>query len=252
MACFAASLGVIFLLGFIDISATKDICELYAAVGQQSLTLPFVYERLANSHLVKWTHNSTLIFYREQGKVSVGKPQDISATGSLFLKNLLFSSAGTYQAEVLYPNGTLAKMWTGRLCMMDKVSKPRLSYVCDFKFNAVNLNCDVVKPQGLVFSWTLDGKTLTSETRPTLSISLTQLKGEGSFTCTAANKASKEISDIVRPTCKSPPPPPPPPPPPMLCFTRQTVVAALAGAAALILLFISPLNSAQSMHLYDA
>uniref|UniRef100_A0A3Q1GMZ8 Ig-like domain-containing protein n=1 Tax=Acanthochromis polyacanthus TaxID=80966 RepID=A0A3Q1GMZ8_9TELE len=185
---------------------------------------------LANSHPMKWTHNSTIIFYREQGKVSVGKPQDISATGSLILKNLLFSSAGTYQAQVLYPNRTLAKMWTGRLCMMDKVSKPQLKYACEFKCNAVHLNCDVVKPQGLAFSWTLDGKTLISETRQTLRISLTQMKGEESFTCTAANQASKEISDIVRPTCKSPPP--------MLCFARQTVVAVLAGAAALILLLL--------------
>lgn len=231
MAVFLASLGVI-LLGFIGISAAKDACELYAAIGQQSLTLPFVYEGLANSHLMKWTHNSTIIFYREQGKVSVGKPQDISATGSLLLKNLPFSSAGTYQAQVLYPNGTLVKTWTGRLCMMEKVSKPQLSYVCDFKSSAVNLNCVVAKPQGLVFSWTLDGKTLTSETRQTLSITLTKLKGETSFICSVANKVSKETSDIVRPTCKSPPPPP------ELCFKRQTVVAALAGGTALILLLL--------------
>ncbi|XP_008274325.1 T-cell surface antigen CD2-like [Stegastes partitus] len=233
MARFTASVGVIILLGFIDISAAnKDACELYAAVGQ-SLTLPFVYEGLANSHVLKWTHNNTLIFYRDQGKVSVGKPQDITATGSLLLKNLAFSSAGTYQTQVLL-NGTLVKTWTNRLCVMDKVSKPELSYVCDFKSSAVKLNCYVAKPQGLVYSWTLDGKTLTSETMQTLSISLTQLKGERSFTCSVANKASKESSEVVRPTCKSPPPPPAS----LLCFPQKTVVAVLAGGAALIFLLL--------------
>lgn len=230
MACFAATLSVIILSGFINLSAAnKDSCELYATVGQ-SLTLRFVYEGLTNSHVLRWTHNSTIIFYREKGKVSVGKQEDIAATGSLLLKNLQFSSAGNYQADVLHPNGTPAKNWTRRLCMMDKVSKPQLTYVCDSKSSAVNLNCNVAKPQGLVFSWTIDEKILTSETRQTLSISLAQLKGEKRFTCSVANKVSEEKSDTVRPTCKSPPPPT------LLCFPSKTVVAALAGGAGLILL----------------
>ncbi|XP_070687476.1 T-cell surface antigen CD2-like [Pempheris klunzingeri] len=234
MAYFAATLGVIILWGFINLSAAnKDTCEFYAAVGQ-SLTLPLAYERLANSHVLRWTHNSTIIFYREQGRVSFGKAEDVSATGSLLLKKLQFSSAGTYQANVLHPNGTLAKTWIGHLCMIDKVSKPQLTYSCNFKSGAVNLNCNVAKPQGLTFSWTLDEKTLTSETRQTLSISLAQLKGERSFTCSVANQVSKEKSDIVRPICKSPSPTPPP----LLCFTSKTVVAALAGGAGLILLLL--------------
>ncbi|XP_056243374.1 uncharacterized protein LOC130176363 [Seriola aureovittata] len=238
MACFAATLGVIILSGFINLlsAASKDTCDLSAAVGQ-SLTLPLGYEGLVNTHVLKWTHNNTLIFYRQQGKVSVGKTEDISPSGSLLLKNLQFSSAGIYQADVLHPNGTLAKTWSGRLCVMDKAPKPQLTYVCDFKTRAVNLNCIVAKPQGLVFSWTLDEKTLTSETRQTLSISLEQLKGERSFTCSVANKVSKERSDTVRPACKSPTPSPPSPPP-SLCFKSKTVVAVAAGGVSLILLLL--------------
>ncbi|XP_051238382.1 SLAM family member 6-like [Dicentrarchus labrax] len=234
MASFTA-LGLFILLEFINLSAAnKDTCELYAAVGQ-SLTLPLNYNRLENSHVLKWFHNDTIILYREKGKVSIGKPADVSATGSLSLKSLLFSSAGVYEANVLNPNGTLALSWTGRLCMMDKVSKPQLTYRCDFKSSAVNLNCYVDKPQGLVFSWTLDEKTLTSETRQTLSISLAQLKGERDFSCSAANKVSTQKSDTVRPTCKSPSPSPPP----LLCFTSKTVLAVVAGGAGLILLLIT-------------
>ncbi|XP_074488433.1 hepatic and glial cell adhesion molecule-like [Sebastes fasciatus] len=235
MACFAAAFGVIILSGFINLSAeNKGICDLHDVVGQ-SLTLPFVYAGLTNKHILKWTHNDTIIFYRQQGNVSVGKLEDISATGSLLLKNLKFSSAGTYQANLLNPDGAPAKSWTGRLCVMDKVSKPQLTYTCDPKSSAVNLNCHEAKPQGLVFSWTLNGKTLTGETRQTLSISLDRLKGERNFACSVANKGSKETSDTVRPICKSLTPLPPV----LFCFTRKTVAAVIAGGAGLILLLLT-------------
>ncbi|KAM3608798.1 uncharacterized protein V6R79_004921 [Siganus canaliculatus] len=235
MACFASPLGAFILLGFINISgASKDTCEVIAAVGQ-SLTLPFVYDRLENSHVLRWTHNSTIVFYREQGRVSVGKPTDISEKGSLLLKNLQFSSAGTYEVKVLNRNNSLVKTWTGRLCMMDKVLKPQLTYSCDFKSSAVHLNCIVSNPKELLFSWELDEKTLTSETKPTLSISLTQLKGEGNFRCSVRNKVSKEKSNSIRPVCKSPTPAPPT----LLCFPAKKVVAVMAGGAGLILILLT-------------
>ncbi|TKS73675.1 T-cell surface antigen CD2 LFA-2 LFA-3 receptor OX-34 antigen [Collichthys lucidus] len=226
MACFAVALGVIILCGFIQLPAAKDTCDLYAAVGQ-SLTLPFVYDGLTNSHVLRWIHNKKLIFYREKGKVSVGNALVISATGSPLLKNIQSSSAGTYEATVLHSNGTLAKTWTGELCIMDKVSKPQVTYICDS--SAVNLNCYVADPQGLVFSWTLDENTLISETKQKLSISLAQLLGQRSFTCSVANKVSQEKSNTVRPTCKTPT---------LLCFPSKTVVAVVAGGAALILLLV--------------
>ncbi|KAM4573555.1 T-cell surface antigen CD2-like [Odontesthes bonariensis] len=227
MACFVATLGVGLLLALFNLSAANmDTCDLYASVGQ-SVTLPFVY-KMGKSHILRWTHNDSIIFYMQEGKVSVGKPEDLSSAGSLWLRNLQVTSAGIYQVNVRHLNNTLARAWTTRLCMMDKVSKPQLSYVCDLKSNAVNLNCGVAKPQGVVFSWMLDKKALPSETKQTLSISLKQLKEESSFSCSVANKVSKESSDSVRPTCKAPPD---------LCFTRKTVTGALAGGAGLIFLF---------------
>ncbi|XP_041852179.1 uncharacterized protein LOC121647086 [Melanotaenia boesemani] len=229
MVCFATTFGVILLLGLTVHAATNnDTCDIYAAVGE-SLALPFVFKGLGNSHALKWTHNNTIIFYRQQGKVTVGKSDDISATGSLLLKKLQFASAGIYQAQALNPNGTSAAELAVRVCMMEKVAKPKLSYVCDLKKNAINLNCYVPKPQGLVFSWTLDKKTLQSETKQTLSVSLNQPKDEGSFFCSVENKVSKESSDAVRPTCKAPP---------EICFSPHTVVAVLAGGAGLIFLLL--------------
>uniref|UniRef100_A0A668W402 Ig-like domain-containing protein n=1 Tax=Oreochromis aureus TaxID=47969 RepID=A0A668W402_OREAU len=203
----------------------EDTCDLYATPGQ-SLTLPFAYERLTNSHILEWVHNNKTIFYRK-GKVSSGKPEDITSNGSLVLKKIELSSQGIYQVHVLHPSGTSAKTWTGRLCVLDKVSKPQLSYTCDFSSMAVNLNCHVTKPEGLVFSWMLDKETLKSETKQILSISLIHLKGERSFTCDVANKVSKASSDKVRPTC-----------PPLLSFKRQTVMAVLAGGGGLILFLL--------------
>ncbi|XP_034542691.1 uncharacterized protein LOC117815103 [Notolabrus celidotus] len=232
MAGFAASL--LLLSGFINLSTAKDSCDLYAAV-EQNVNLPFIYEGLMTSHTLRWTHNNSIVFYRQQGRVSVGKSGDITSTGSLILKNLKHSSAGHYQVNVLHSNGTFAKTWSAQVCMMDKVSKPKLVYSCDFKSSAVNFICEVAKPQGLEFSWTLDEKTLMSERKQTLSISLAQLKGERSFTCSVENKVSKERSDIVRPVCKTPPTPSTPT---VLCFKSNVVVAVLGAAAGLILLLV--------------
>ncbi|XP_010775158.1 T-lymphocyte surface antigen Ly-9-like [Notothenia coriiceps] len=232
MACLAATLGLVLFSGIMDLSAAnKDPCDLYALVGQ-NLTLPFVFEGLG-VHELRWTHNTKIIFHGQQSRVSHGKAEDISKTGSLFLKNLQFSSAGIYRADVVNPNRTLAKTWHGSLCVMDKVSKPQLTYICD-KSSAVILNCNVANPQGLTFSWTvfMDDKTL-SETKQTLSISLAQQKVVRSFTCSVANKVSEEKSDTVRPYCESPPPPS------LFGLKSQILVlAVLAGGPGLILLLL--------------
>lgn len=233
MASVAATLGVIILSGFFSLLTAKN-CDLYAAVGQ-SLTLPFAYDGLNISHTLRWTHNSRVVFYRQQGRVLTGKSADISATGSLLLNNLQFSSAGEYQATVLHSNGTLANSWNRNLCMMDKVLKPQLTYNCDFKSASVILNCYTANPQGLVFLWELNEKSLPGPPRQELRIPLTQLKGGSKFTCSVANKIAKEKSEAVHPTCVSPSPSPPK----MICFTSKTVLAVATGGAVLILLLLT-------------
>lgn len=221
MACFIAAVGLILLPVLIDLSAGNNTCNVYAAVGE-SLTLPFAFEGLGNTYSLSWTHNKTIIFSKTKGRVTKGKPEDITGTGSIMLKKVWFSSAGIYEANLSNSNGTIVKTWMGRLCVLDKVSKPRLDNVCDS--SAVNFNCYVAKPQGLVFSWTLNKKTLPGETKPTLRISLRHLKEERNFSCSVANKVSVESSETVRPACEAP----------LLCFKPQLVVAVLAGGAGLI------------------
>ncbi|XP_060932989.1 T-cell surface antigen CD2-like [Limanda limanda] len=220
MACFA----VIILSGFISISAAKETCDRYAAVGQ-SRTLTLDFKGLENKNALKWSHNNKTLFLRDgRGNVSVGKKGDVSATGSLELKNLQFSDAGVYEGEVQSFKRPLPKTW--RVCVMDKVSKPQLTYVCDLKSSTVNLNCNVSRPQDLDFSWMLNDKSLTGG-RQTLGVPIPLLKEQRSFTCSVANRVSKERSDAVRPTCPS-----------MLCLSPKTVVAAVAGGVSLILFLI--------------
>lgn len=223
MPCFSwSTLGPMLLLGFISFTAANTkTCQIYAAVGA-SVTLPFNYEGLTKTHTLRWTHNTTTIFLRQKGRVTTGKPEDITTTGSILLKNVKLQSAGSYRADALHPNDTLAKTWTGQFCVMEKVSKPRLTYTCDT--NAVKLNCDVARSKGSVFSWLHDKKTLPSETRQTLSISMSQIKEESNISCSVANKVSAESSEIVRVTCKAP----------VVCFKTKTVLGVLAGGAGLI------------------
>ncbi|XP_019748982.1 uncharacterized protein LOC109529906 [Hippocampus comes] len=210
--------------------ADKDACDLYGAVGQ-TMELPFVYNRLANTDVLRWTHNGTIIFNREQTRVSVGKPEDVSKTGSLLLKNLKLSSGGWYQVTVRHPNRTLVTMWTGRLCAMDKVSQPRLGYICDLRTGFVNLSCDVANPHESFFSWTVDDVNLLGATKQTLNVSLDR---EKSFACRVRNRFSAERSDAVRPACKTPAATAATPST-LFCFTPKTIIAALAGVAALFL-----------------
>lgn len=233
MAYLPATLGAIVLLGSINLSAAnKGTCDLYAAVGS-SVSLPFAYHRVSDQDILRWTHGKTVIFYRHQGRVRVGKAEDFSANGSLMLRNLQFSSAGTYTATLLHPNGSLANTWTVELCVMNKVSKPKLTYSCDSKSPAVNLVCEIANPQDLVFSWTINGNTLTGEKKQTLSVSVADLRGEGSFMCSVANRVSQEKSDTVRPPCKRPPPSPV-----VRCYDVKTIAGVLAGAAGVILFLL--------------
>lgn len=207
-------------------------CDLLGAVGQV-LTLPFIYEALDRSHVLRWTHNKTLVFYRQGGLVSVGNTTDVSLTGSLWLRDLQLSSSGEYQVNVLNRN-TLVGERVFRVCVMDRVPRPQLSYRCDLPASSVHLSCDVANPQWVEFSWAIDGNVLTSEKSQKLSVSLKD-KARKSFTCSVANKVSREDSGVVRPVCDGSPPTPPG----LYCFSIKTVQAVFVGGAGLVLLLLA-------------
>lgn len=230
MACFAPLLVV--LTGLADLLVVNG-CDFYHSVGQD-LTLPFIFDRLDQSHVVRWTHNNSILFYRQRGHISTGNATDVSLAGSLLLKDLQLSSSGDYRVIVLHPNDTQAAAWSRRVCVLDSVPKPDLSYLCDFSASSVTLNCQVAKAQGVEFSWLVDGKFSTTKTQ-TLRVSLAKVEAGMSVVCSVANKVSRESSGTVRPLCQRPPPTPSGP----YCFSLKTVQAAFAGGAGLFVLLLS-------------
>lgn len=232
MACLGIPLGVLFLSlsRFIASAPPKDACDLRAVVGQ-ALSLPFEHKQLGNNDTLRWTHNSSIIFYQQSSRVLIGKPKDISASGALRLQNLQLSGTGLYKADLLDQDGKHVTGWTGRLCVAGKLPKPQVTFVCE---NIVILHCDAPKPQGAVFAWTLNDKALKGETQATLRISSAKLKGENNFTCGAVNQPGAETSDAIRLHCRHSGVAPPA----LYCFQAKTVMAAMAGGGCLILLLL--------------
>ncbi|XP_053740684.1 uncharacterized protein LOC128770359 [Synchiropus splendidus] len=229
LAMATAALCLVFLTGL----AQAEMCDLSGSVGE-ALSVPSLCD--TKSHILIWTHNSSIIFYRERGRVSLGKDEDVSADGCLQLKSLRFSSAGVYQAQVQLPNKTVVKSWSGHLCVTEKtkrIPKPQLVYKCDFPTNSALLDCSVPLPQGLTFSWMQDRKALSNEKGKTLNVSLSRLTAGGIFSCSVSNKMGEEKAEATRVLCVPPRPPPAP-----LCFAPRSVVAVSAGAAATILLLL--------------
>lgn len=216
------------LVGFLSANG----CDLLGAVGQV-LALPYIYEGLNRSHVLRWTHNKTVVFYRQEGLVSIGNTTDVSLSGSLWLMDLQLSSSGEYQVVVLDGN-TPVGMRTFRVCVMDRVPRPQVSYRCDLPASSVHLLCVVANPQGVEFSWAIDGKVLTTEKSQKLSVSLKD-KARKSFTCGVANKVSREDSGAVRPVCGGSTLTTPG----FYCFSTKTVQAMFVGGAGLLLLLLA-------------
>lgn len=224
---------LVMLMGLLDLLAVNG-CDIYGAVGQD-LVLPFTYNRLDLSHVVRWVHNKSIVFYRQQGRVLTGNASDLSQSGSLTLRDLRFSSSGEYQVSVLHRDNTPAVSWSRHLCVLDRVPKPQLTSFCDFPTSTLQLTCQVAGLEGVSFSWAIDGEFIPSEKKQKLSISLAKTKAGTSFTCSAANGISQEKSDIVRHTCTTSAAPQAG----NYCFGLQTVQATFAGGAFLLLLLLA-------------
>nr|XP_061825246.1 uncharacterized protein LOC133612094 [Nerophis lumbriciformis] len=199
MALHAVLLGTILLCGFHESLAAGSTCNVYAAVGED-VVLALNYTQLGKTDLLSWTQDSVPAFVRDHRGVHIGKPQDVSLSGSLLLKNLKLSSSGLYEGKKSYANGTALTSWSGRLCVMDKVSKPLLR--------------------------------LADARQQTLNMSMLK-NADWDLTCLAENKVSARESDAVSlSACRNPLTQA------LLCFASKTVFVVLAGGAALLLLLL--------------
>ncbi|CAL8295579.1 unnamed protein product [Boreogadus saida] len=215
-------------------AVSEETFNVYALLGS-NLTLPLDQKLLSDRDTLRWAHNSKAIFSRSSGVVSRGMPTDVDAAGSLQLLNLSDSSAGDYKADVHNRTRVRVNGWSGHVYVVEKVSTPVVTFLCDSSGATATLKCDVRNPKHVVFAWTHEGQLLTGETKPTLSVSLAKFKGDKGFSCSVSNSASKAQSNAVqlKLKCKQPPLPPPPLPPPTpptpkdYCFKASTIMAAV-------------------------
>ncbi|KAL1022167.1 hypothetical protein UPYG_G00023010 [Umbra pygmaea] len=185
-------LAVLVLHSFTSLSsASPETCKLTGS----SITVPLSYKASENDE-INWKHNDIVIFKRKNQKYKPGKKEDISSDGSLILNNLTISNGGTYIGEV-FSDGKSLRKTTVSVCVEEK--KPKGTFKCS-SLN-VTMTCTVTRTNTVSFSWMKNGKLIVGKTE-TLTILLKDLKESDTFTCSVANKASKETSDIIKPTCK--------------------------------------------------
>uniref|UniRef100_A0A4W5PGF7 Ig-like domain-containing protein n=1 Tax=Hucho hucho TaxID=62062 RepID=A0A4W5PGF7_9TELE len=183
--------------GTLFFSSIIDSCDHYFQHGSL-FSIPLKYTDLLLKEIT-WKHNGNVILKRKNGIFKPGKAGDILDDGSLQLKDPKLTNEGIYKAEVFNSNGESIKEALFRLCM--KVSKPSVQIKCSAK--DVIFTCTLTNTEGVTFKWSQNGKLLSGETKPTLTIGLTQLKKPDTFTCSAVYKVSTETSDNFKPTCNA-------------------------------------------------
>ncbi|XP_041835174.1 uncharacterized protein LOC121635873 [Melanotaenia boesemani] len=143
---------------------------------------------------LKWKLENEVIFYRISGKIAINKSCDITANGSLILKNLKKSDAGQYIPEVYDQNGRYNRHTTQKLlCILDPVMKPTVTIEC-FEEN-VNFTC-TVDQQGVSYQWYQNDEPLTKEKDFSLIKTAKEVKSD-SFFCKVSNQVSFENSESV-------------------------------------------------------
>ncbi|KAJ8266727.1 hypothetical protein GJAV_G00134020 [Gymnothorax javanicus] len=141
-----------------------------------------------------WKLNSTDIFRRRQ-TVRFGKPEDVTFDGWLQLKNLKTNDSGEYRGELYDVDGKLCGSASERLCVIERVSKPTVTYACS---NAtVTLNCNSEQWR---IKWSENGKLVYTDLGKT--VTLPRLPDHrDTYSCKAWNQVSQEESDNATILC---------------------------------------------------
>ncbi|XP_030602420.1 T-cell surface antigen CD2 [Archocentrus centrarchus] len=196
----AATLAV-FLLCCCFFSATdsQDVCDLYAATGTNvTVRLRYTLNETVN---LKWLKDATVIFMRRNKKVITGKKDDVDSTGSLKLTQLTTNNKGRYTPEVHGADGvSVGDLQSTRLCVLDRVQKPKVTMTClDSKKN-VRFTCSVGQNEKL--EWFMDDKNLTENKKILTKVASTVANAR--FYCKVSNPVSSEISLPVQQNCYEP------------------------------------------------
>ncbi|KAI1903459.1 hypothetical protein AGOR_G00027410 [Albula goreensis] len=123
---------------------------------------------------LNWKLNSETLFYRrnEQIKQTYNKVSNITLMndGSLQLTNLQPQHNGTYNAEVHDPEGKLCCKITVVMCVIEKVSKPRLTYSCNETEVTFSCEAETSETSRMVLEWSRNGEKLKGEEENRLTV----------------------------------------------------------------------------------
>ncbi|XP_030603276.1 uncharacterized protein LOC115792792 isoform X8 [Archocentrus centrarchus] len=184
---------------FTAFTDSQDVCDLYAATGT-NVTVPLRYT-LKESDNLKWLKDATVIFYRRNKKVITGKKDDVDSTGSLKLTQLTTNNRGRYTPEVHHADGRIAgDLQSVRLCVLDRVQKPKVTMTClDSKKN-VRFTCSVGQNEKL--EWFMDDEKLAENKKMLMRAASDVVTSR--FSCKVSNPVSSEISLPVQQNCYEP------------------------------------------------
>ncbi|XP_056883444.1 uncharacterized protein LOC130522764 isoform X2 [Takifugu flavidus] len=150
-----SSVSLLLLLTSIVTTTDSQDCN-YHAAKKQDVTLPLTHV-LKESDQLRWLHESIVIFDRRGKAMVTGNPDDVDQNGSLRLRNVDQSKAGTYTPTVYDDGQRIGNLKPMVLCVMDPVSQPQVTSECDK--TQVTFTCmqSQTSPE-VQFEWSEDGK----------------------------------------------------------------------------------------------
>ncbi|XP_030266108.1 T-cell surface antigen CD2 isoform X1 [Sparus aurata] len=192
----------VLLLCCSSVASTDSQCHLYAETNKD-ITVPLGIT-VANSMMLAWKKDETVIFRRRSGRVSKGAVGDVTQDGSLILKKVSKDKAGTYTPEVYTADGkAVGGMKSTKLCVIDPAPIPTLKIECGKK--EILVTCNVPQQtEGLNIAWVQNGKVLEAETKKTLKRDIAKVLEKATFSCNVSNKVSSRASEPKTQTCIKP------------------------------------------------
>lgn len=178
-------------------AVSGDSVTILGALGRDfNLTIPG-FQMTDDIDEVRWKKGKTLVaeFKRKTESLGKSKAFEILTNGALQIKKLKKDDSGTYNVIVYDTNGHSRLEKTFELKILEMVSKPVISWEC----SSTTVTCNITEGTEVELRLEQGRKHLISLQKSTVSHKWTSLNAP--FTCTAANRVSKESTTATVTGC---------------------------------------------------
>ncbi|XP_023805008.1 hepatocyte cell adhesion molecule isoform X2 [Oryzias latipes] len=190
-----ASTFMLVLLGLLcSFSGSSESCDVFAAVGGIA-TVPLQHKLL---NRLKWSKGNTIIFQRRGNTMLTGKAEDVSANGSLLLKNVGKKDEGVYNPEVFDSDGKTVSLKSMQLCVREPMKKAEVNVTCKEGKVTFTCNPDPKNADEMKFTWLENNKVLEKKIDRILHMTAVDVQNK-KFSCKVSNKVSEVTSKAVEP-----------------------------------------------------